>query len=349
MRRTDRIDRFQRDHAWLGFPLAVTYKVFDDRGPHLAALVTYYAFVSVFPLLLLFSSAAGFFLESDPQLRHRLVQSALKHFPAVGAQLGNNVKGFRGSGAALAVGIVGTLYGALGAMQSAQAAFNHIYGVPRNRQPNPLKSRVRSLALVALLGTAVLVSTAVAALVSTVGSGSVTQLDFGVRVAGYVVAFVINVALLTAAFQLLTARRLALRDVLAGGAVAGGVWELLQTFGSRYVAHEASHGGSLYGVFGVVLATLAWIYLQSLVLMIAAECNVVRHHRLWPRSLLTPFTDNVELTDADKRAYAMYVNTQRFKGFENVSISYDHPDDAGGGSGGSRTITDREETGSVGI
>ncbi len=38
-------DRFQRRHGWLGLPLGVIYKFFDDRGPYLAALITYYAFV----------------------------------------------------------------------------------------------------------------------------------------------------------------------------------------------------------------------------------------------------------------------------------------------------------------
>ena len=56
MARVTRVDRFQRRHSWLGLPIGVLYKFFDDRGPYLAALITYYAFVSLFPLLLLFFS-----------------------------------------------------------------------------------------------------------------------------------------------------------------------------------------------------------------------------------------------------------------------------------------------------
>ncbi len=321
MRFVDRVDRFQRDHAWAGFPIAVVYKLFDDRAPYLAALVTYYAFVSLFPLLLVSLSVVGFVLETHAELRQRLVQGIFDTFPGLGPQIRDNITGFHGSGVALLLGIIGTIYGALGAMQAAQAAFNHVYGVPRNEQPNPIRSRLRSLLLVGLLGAAVLISTAIATLVSTANSVSI-ELGFGLRAAGYVLAALIDVALFTAAFQVLTARDLRVRNVITGGIIAGSVWVLLQTFGSRYVAHEATRGGSLYGVFGVVLAAMAWIYLQSLALMLAAEVNVVLHRRLWPRALLTPFTDAVTLTAADERAYQMYAATQRFKGFERVEVDF---------------------------
>jgi uncharacterized BrkB/YihY/UPF0761 family membrane protein len=222
--------------------------------------------------------------------------------------------------------VVGTIYGALGAMQAAQVAFNQVYGVPRNEQPNPVKSRIRSLGLIALLGTAVLLSTGIASIVSTAGD-VLQQLGLHhyrieVTFGGYVLAFVLNSALFTAAFELLTARDLRIHNTITGGLLAGGLWELLQVFGSRYVTHEVNHSGSLYGLFGVVLALIAWIYLQALALMLAAEVNVVLHHRLWPRALLTPFTDDVELTDADRRAYHMYAMVQRFKGFERVDTDF---------------------------
>jgi YihY family inner membrane protein len=317
------LDRFQREHRVVGFPLAVIYKVFDDRAPHLAAMVTYYAFVALFPLMLLLTSITGFFLDQSPHLRQDLVNSALKNIPGIGNQLERNLSGFHGSTLGLIVGLLGTLYGALGATQAAQAAFNQIYGVPRNDQPNPLRSRVRSLGLLLLVGAAVVVSTGLAALVST-ANGLSAQIGAGLDVAGYSLSLAINIALFAVAFRLLTARELDLRHVITGGILAGVLWEALQTFGSLYVAHEARHGSAFYGVFGVVLATIAWIYLEALVLMVSAEVNVVLNEGLWPRSLLTPFTDQVELTPADEKAYAMYAAAQRFKGFQRIATEY-HP------------------------
>jgi membrane protein len=325
-----RVDRYQREHTWLGFGVAVAYKFADDRGAYLAALVSYYAFVSLFPLLLLFFSALGFFLQGHETVRDELAHSAVASFPVIGPQLQHSIGGFRGSGPALIVGILGTLYGALGAMQAAQAGFNQIYGIPRHKQPNPLKSRLRSFALVLLLGGSVLLTTGISALVAIANSA---VLGDWLRVLGYLLSFAINAALLIAAYQLLTARELHIRNVITGGLITAAAWEALQTQGSRYMSHELSRSSVLYGTFGVVLATIAWIYLQALVLMLSAEINVVLHYRLWPRSLLTPFTDDVELTEPDRRAYAMYTAAQRFKGFETVTADFSPLPRAAGNAG----------------
>ena len=316
-----RLDRYQREHGWSGFPLAVAYKVLDDRAPYLAALVSYYALVSLFPLMLLMLAITGFVLDGHPGLRDQLITAAVDYFPAIGDQLRQNINGFSGSGVALAIGVGGTLYGALGVMQAAQAAFNQMYGVPRNEQPNAFVSRLRSLGLIALLGVAVLASTVIAWMLSLADSlpWSNTLL---VQVAGYALTWLLDVGLFTAGFQLLTARDLKTRNVLTGGLLAGSAFMLLQVFGARFVSAQVNHGSALYGTFGVILAAIAYVYLQALAVMIAAEVNVVLHLRLWPRSLLTPFTDDVELTDADRRAYSLYAAAQQFKGFETVHAHF---------------------------
>src|SRR5688572_5368168 len=116
------LDAYQRTHRWLGFPIAVVYKFVDDQGPYLAALIAYYGFLSLFPLLLLLVTILGFVLQGDPQLQGDLVDSALAQFPVIGSQLRDNVDSLTGNGAGLALGIVLTLYGCLGvagAMQNA--------------------------------------------------------------------------------------------------------------------------------------------------------------------------------------------------------------------------------------
>jgi YihY family inner membrane protein len=316
-----RLDSLQRGRDWVGMPLAVVYKFFDDRGPYLAALVTYYVFVSLFPLLLLLFSALGFFLQGHTGLRDGIQNAALKDFPVIGTKLSHNVASLRGSGLGLASGVLGTLYGGLGAMQAAQVGFNQIYGVPRNEQPNAIRSRVRSVGLLTLLGSGVLLSTGIAVILST-GNDISQLLSPVVHAGGYLLSYLINVALFSVAFKLLTARDLHLRQVVTGGMIAAAAWMLLQVFGTSFVSARLHRTNAVYGIFAVVLATVLWLYLQSLILMLAAEINVVRQRRLWPRALLTPFTDDVELTPADRRAYEMYVATQRFKGFQTVSTTF---------------------------
>ena len=63
---SERIDTFQRQHRWAAVPVAVGYKFIDDEGVSLAALLSYYGFVSLFPLLLLAVTILGFVLRDDP-------------------------------------------------------------------------------------------------------------------------------------------------------------------------------------------------------------------------------------------------------------------------------------------
>src|SRR6476620_10183789 len=90
-RAVDAIDAYQRRHRWLGFPIAAVYKFGDDQGQYLAALITYYGFLSLFPLLLLLVTILGFALDGDPHLRAELIDSALAQFPVIGSQLRGNV------------------------------------------------------------------------------------------------------------------------------------------------------------------------------------------------------------------------------------------------------------------
>ena len=322
--RTERLDSYQRRHGPVGFTLAVIYKAFDDRAPYLAALVTYYAFVSLFPLLLLFVSVMGFVLQDNPELRQHIVNSAVGDLPGIGTVLRQNIQGFKGSATGIFLGLLGLIYGGMGAMQASQYAFNHIYAVPRNEQPNPVRSRKRSLGLLLILGTTILISTGINVMISN--NGLSPGMGIGLTIVGYLASFLLNVGLFSSAFQVLTALDLRWRDVIAGGIITGGLWELLQTFGSRYVVHEVRHGSALYGVFGVVLATIAWIYLVALVVMISAEINVVWRRHLWPRSILSPFTDRMDPTPADLAAYRSYAQAPRFKGWQRIDVKFFPPD-----------------------
>ncbi|WP_236830912.1 YihY/virulence factor BrkB family protein [Blastococcus sp. KM273128] len=316
-----RLDAFQARHPAVGLPLAVVYKFVDDRGPHLAALITYYGFVSLFPLLLVLTSVLGFLLEDDPVLQQQILESALSDFPLLGPALVENIGTFRGSGPALVIGVLGSVYGGLGVMQAAQAALNRIYAVPRFAQPNPVLSRLRSLLLVLVLGLAAILSTALTAFVSAVPETLPvpTPLVTGV---GTLTGLAINVGIFLVLYQVLTARRLDWRNVAVGAVIAAVLWELLHRLGAYYFGTYVTRSSDVYGVFGVILGLVVWIYLQALVVVLAAEINVVRHRRLYPRSLLTPFTDDVDLTRADVRAYTGYARSERYKGFQRVEATF---------------------------
>jgi len=318
------LDGFQRRHRWVGFPLAVVYKFFDDQGSYLTALVTYYGFLSLFPLLLLLVTILGFALHGDPHLQARLLNSALSQFPVIGTQLRENVRASSGSGLGLVAGIAGTLYGSLGAAQATQNALSRIWAIPRNERPNPFTSRLRSLGLIFVLGLGVLVTTGLSAL--TTGAGSFgASLAGGVRAAGIVLAALANISMFLVAFRVLSARQISLRDLRLAAIVAGLGWQTLQLLGTYLVSHALKGSRESYGVFGLVLGLIAWIYLLALVMVLAAEISVVARRHLWPRALLTPFTDDVRLTGADERSYAAYAKSERHKGFETVDVDFVGP------------------------
>jgi hypothetical protein len=77
---------------------------------------------------------------------------------------------------------------------------------------------------------------------------------------------------------------------------------------------------------------MAWVYLGAVIVLMSAEINAVRTDRLWPRSLLTQFTDDVDLTGGDRRSYESYAQTERHKGFEEVDVRF-HDRDAEGAGG----------------
>jgi len=317
---TERLDRFQRKHPWAGFPLAVVYKYFDDFGAYLAALLTYYGFVSLFPLLLLLSTILGFVLSGDPRLQHEVLTSALHQFPVIGGDLAQP-KRLGGGPVGLVVGILGSLYGGLGVAQAFQYASNTVWAVPRNNRPNPFRARGRSLLLLATAGSAVLGTT----VLSIVGGGGAGALGTAGRLLALAASVAVNIAVLIFAFRFAPARRLSVRDVTPGAIAAAVIWQLLQSFGVIYVRHVVEHASATNAVFALVLGLLAFLYITTMAVLLCAEINVVRVSHLHPRSLLTPFTDNVVLTAGDRRAYSRQAKAQRSKGFEHVDVNFDPP------------------------
>jgi membrane protein len=317
----DRLDRLQRRHPVAGFPIAVVYKYVDDSGPYLAALITYYAFVSLFPLLLLMSTVLGTVLAGNPELQARLIDSALSQFPVVGDQLGAPQE-LSGGLLGVMVGVLGSLYGGLGVAQAVQYAMNTAWAVPRNDRPNPFLARGRSLLLLGTAGLAVIGTTALSA-VGARGEGVAATV---VQVLLFLAAIAINAVVFVFAFRLATPRHLTVPQVLPGALTAAVLWQLLQTFGVTYVRHVVNTASATNGVFALVLGLLAFLYLAAVVGVLCVEINVVRVDRLYPRALLTPFTDHVELTAGDRRSYTGQAKAQRSKGFEEVEVTFDPPD-----------------------
>jgi YihY family inner membrane protein len=305
-------DRFQQRRRRLSFLVAVVKKFTDDQAGQLAALISYYAFVSLFPLLLVFVTVLGFVLQGDHAEQQRILKGALGEIPLIRSQL--ELHPLKGSGTGLAVGAVGALLAGMGIANACQTAFNRIWHVPFKHRPNWLYARLRGLGMLVVLGTLTMVSTVGAGLVGAVNLGAL-----GV-VADIALGFAINLAVFWIAFKFLTAAAVSWRELLPGALTAAAFWQLLQHVGRYYFENELKRTGPLYGVFALVLGLLAWLYLGAQLTIFAAEVNVVRARHLWPRSL---FGD--PLVEADRRALSESAETEERVDEENVEVDFDGP------------------------
>jgi YihY family inner membrane protein len=304
------LDHRQQQSRRVGFIAAVVKKFADDQAGQLAALIAYYGFVSLFPLLLVLVTVLGFILQGNPDEQKKILDGALGQFPILSTEL--RLRSLTGSGIGLAIGVVGSLLAGMGITGATQNAFNRIWNVPFKHRPNFVFAHLRGLGMLAILGSLSVVSTTVAGFVGASSHGAVAV------VAGIVVAFALNIALFMTAFKLLTAIEIGWRDLLPGVIVAAVSWQLLQHLGGYYVDHELKHTKPLYGYFALVLGLLAWIYLGAQLTIFAAEVNVVRVRKLWPRSFFSE-----PLLEADKRALTSSAEVEERIEQENVDVSFD--------------------------
>ncbi|MEE6176775.1 YihY/virulence factor BrkB family protein [Mycobacterium sp. 050134] len=310
------LDRLQRRNRAAGVIIAVIYKYLDDQGGYLSALITYYGFVSLFPMLLLLTTGLGVVLAGRPDPQHEVLQSALSQFPVIGDQL-HQPQGLSGGTVAVIVGVAGALYGGLGVGQAVQNAMDSVWAVPRNKRPNLIRSRVRSLLLLLVLGSAALAATVVSAMGQATGS-----LGVGGRIGLALAAVTINALICLAAFRVTTARELTYRQVVPGALAAAVVWQILQWFGAGYVRHTVKSASATNSVFALVLGLMGFLFLVSSTLVLCAEINVVLVERLYPRALLTTFSDDADLTVADRKTYTKKAKAERVKGFQRVSVKF---------------------------
>lgn len=287
-----RVDAYQQRHGSLAFVFGVIKKFGDDRGSALAALVAYYGFLALFPLLLLLTTILGFVLRHDPGFERAVLNSALKDFPIIGTQLASSIRPLRGSSVALVVGIGGSLWGSLGVTQAGQLAMAEVWNVPGVVRPNLVHRLTRGLGLLAVLSAGVLGTTVLASL-STFGQTSAL-----VKLMGAVASVGLNVAIYIFAFRVLTVSAIPTRALVPGAILGGLAWSVLQAFGSYLVIYQLRQANQVYGYFASVLGLVSWLYVGAQISLYAAELNVVRARRLWPRSIVQP-----PLTDADKRTF----------------------------------------------
>jgi YihY family inner membrane protein len=308
------MDAFQQRHVATSFAFGVVKKFGDDSAGNLAALIAYYGFLSLFPLLLVLITLLGIFFANDVALHDRILHSALGQFPIVGPQLTgrNGVRSLRsGSTVGLVVGLIGLLWGSLGVSQAAQRAMAEVWNVPGVNRPGFLPRLGRSAGFLVLLGVDVVVTTFLAGLV-TIGHGATWF-----QALAALIGVAANVGLYMAGFRILTPKSVATNLLLPGAVLAGVGWTILQYAGTLLVGHTLRHASETYGFFAYVLGLISFLYLAAELAVYAAEVNVVHARHLYPRSMAPP-----PLTPADRAVLSAVAQEVERRPGQSVTVEF---------------------------
>ena len=269
-------------------PVAVFKKYGDDRGGSLAALVTFYGFLAVFPLLLLFVTVAGIVLGGNKKAETRIVDSALSEFPVIGDKLASSITALhRATPLAFVVSAIGLLWGSLGVTNHLQQASARIWDVPRRKEAGLLPRVARGLFLLGTIAAAV-VGSAILAGISTIGGGQVHTSPAAYWAYTLVGAAAVNLAAYLVALHILAPEGTSWHSLLPGMAIGGIGWTALEALGGLLVSRYLRHSTELYGLFATVLGLVFWLALGSQLFIYASETNVVLLRRLWPRHIDDP-------------------------------------------------------------
>jgi len=291
-------DRLQRRHGVLGFPYAVVKKYGDDAGGREAALITYYGFLSLFPLLLLGVAVLSRVLASQPDLRERLITAVVPQ--ALRSTVEHALATLPTSTIPFIAGLIGLLFSGTGVVFSVYQTLNHIAAVP-HRLRAPFVSRY--VRVFTMLATLLLGGLAVGAL--TVVATALPGQPGVQRAAAVLGSVLIAFAVLLLSARLLLVRPAPFWAIWPGALLGAAVVTVVLNVGAPLLARLVTKAGPVYGSFATVAGLFALLYLVGQALVYSAEVAAVRYARLWPRAV-----DLNRPTEADARALALLAREQ---------------------------------------
>jgi membrane protein len=307
----EKIDNFQQRYRFPGFVYAVIKKYGDDHAGYQAALLTYYGFLSIFPLLLVLTTIAGMVASRNPELQANIIESMTDYFPVLGSQLSETIGSLHKGGLALVIGLLFTLYGARGVADAFQHGIHHIWHIPYEKRPGFPQSTVKSIILVIIGGLGMLAASVSSSVAAAAGHGPLF----------YILSALVNLLVLFWVFVLILnlclPKHVPLAELRSGAITAAIGLVVLQSLGGYILTQQLKNLDALYSNFAIPLGLLFWIYLQAQVLYYAIEIANVRSRNLWPRSL-----SGKTLTAADKAAYSGQAKKEKVVKPERINTSF---------------------------
>jgi membrane protein len=237
------------------------------RSGRNAAVISHYGFLSVFPLMLVFTTVLGFVLHSDSKLSEDIIDSALSQLPLVGQQIADDPSKLQGNAVVLIVALVASVWGGMRAFVAVHGALDDIAEQPLDHRSNLFVTRLRALMGMAYIGGAQ-VGTAILASLATVT---------GVMVIGKVLLAIGTVAIdagvLALSYRWLRTTRPSWRSIAPGAVVGGVLFAALQLVGVAIVGRAIAKASPVYGNFASVIGLLTWLSLHAIIALAGADLN----------------------------------------------------------------------------
>lgn len=274
------LDNLQYRHRILGFGVAIVKRYSDDRAGNRAALLTYYSFMSLFPLLLWLAFMSNWLNQYQPGTAAALIHGAIRYFPVLGGQLYFIAHAAHHSLFGMIVPGLVALYGARGTASVFQSTVNDIWAVPESDRSHFPANWLAGVGIVVFGGGGFVLSAVISSWALSQGRGGWYSLIIGL----------LNILMFTAVFMLILRLSLPAKTRLnnvVGSALSMAVaMAVLQLAGGFIVTHDLKTYTNAYtALFAVTLGLLAWIYLQAQILLYAIEISVVHSRHMWPIKL----------------------------------------------------------------
>jgi membrane protein len=279
---TIRLDDFQQKHAFLAFPAAVIKRYGEDKIGKQAALITYYGFLALFPLILAFIAIIGIVVQNDPELQAKIYAQVFQYFPALGHDLAGSFHSLKHQGLPLIIELLVLVYGARGVAATLQESFNYVWHADKDLHSNYFLDTLRHFAMIVAVGVGVTFSTII-----TYWLVSILKVNLSTTVFVTLVNLVLSFCLFLLVFRLGTTNRVKTKSLMFGAVFAGIGLLIIQHFGAYIMGHELPKLRGAYGSFALTLGIMFWIYLQAQIIMYALVITAVRTQRDWPRKVLS--------------------------------------------------------------
>jgi membrane protein len=278
---------------WLDHAVRAYDRNSEVQGGQLSAAVTYFGFLSFFPLLALAFALVGYISVVFPDAQDAVMRAVEDAFPSlIGSGEGQiDIQDVIDAKAgATLFGILGLAYAGLGWLDALRVSLRRVFGTDDVELGLVRKKLVDAVVMV-LLGLALLLSLVVSSLATaaTTYALDLAGLDTSVaattslKVLSVVLALMVNVVIFAILLSRLSGARLSWRQVRSGALLGAVGFEVLKLFGTFLIGRTTAN--PLYATFGVVVGLLVWINLVSKLTIFAGAWTATQAYSLVPAPL----------------------------------------------------------------